>query len=300
MSTPAPPVIDAHLHLWDRSRFDYPWMTELPTLPHTSLPDDITPQPKGAVVVEAGARTDQSAAEVHWVTQLSHRSPIIWGIVAAVDLTDPHLRDMLTELSGNPLVVGVRDNLEGRALGELELGSSPTARALRSGIIAVVEAGLTFDICVRSAQLPELIGFLTSIAEARGSAAGLVLDHLGKPLPDGSLTDRQRWEKSMTRLADLPGLHTKFSGLPGQIPGAVDVARAQELARTHLEIVNIFGAERTMFGTDHPVSTLAHGLEAADWVYAANAEFRTRLTAAELAAVSGGTAADFYGLRRRS
>src|SRR5699024_12454981 len=50
-------VVDAHLHLWDRSRLDYPWMTEIPQLPQTSLPEDIPSSMSGAVVIEAGART---------------------------------------------------------------------------------------------------------------------------------------------------------------------------------------------------------------------------------------------------
>src|SRR5699024_12102971 len=84
----------------------------------------------------------------------------------------PHHRALLsfpTRRSSdlNAFVVGVRDNFEGRPLGELDLYSSPVARALRGGINAVLEAGLTFDICVRSAQLPELINLLTSIVEVR-------------------------------------------------------------------------------------------------------------------------------------
>src|SRR5699024_8170281 len=238
---------------------------------------------------EAGARTDQTTAEVEWLTKLSHRFPTIWGLVAAVDLTGPHLGEVLAKLNENVLVVGVRDNFEGRPLGDLEGGSSE-GPALKDGIITVLEADLTFDICVRSTQLPELSGFLDSIVEARGSAAGLVIDHLGKPLPDGSATDREDWARSMKRLAGLPGLHVKFSGLPGQIAGPVDVTRAHELARDFLEMIDVFGPQRTMLGTDHPVSTLAHGLTASDWMGAANSEFRNRLTAAETAAVTGGTA----------
>ncbi|MCS4594616.1 amidohydrolase family protein [Brevibacterium sediminis] len=300
MSTPAPPVVDAHLHLWDRSRLDYPWMAEIPQLPQTSLPEEIPSSTTGAVVIEAGARTDQTTAEVEWLTELSHRFPAISGLVAAVDLTDPHLGEGLAKLGENPLVVGVRDNLEGRPLGDLELQSSPAAPVLRDGIITVLEAGLTFDICVRSAQLPELSRFLVSIVEARGSAAGLVIDHLGKPLPDGRISGREGWAQSMRKLASLPGLHVKFSGLPGQITGPVDVARAHELVRDFLEMIEVFGAQSTMLGTDHPVSTLAHDLTASEWMDAANSEFRKRLTAAEATAVSGGTATDFYGLRNRS
>lgn len=300
MSTPPLPVVDAHLHLWDRSRLDYPWMTEIPQLPHASLPESIPTSTDGAVVIEAGARQDQATAEVEWLTELTDRFPTIWGLVAAVDLTDPHLGEVLAKLSENPLVVGVRDNFEGRPLGDLELRSSRVAPVLRDGAITVLEAGLTFDICVRSAQLAELSGFLSSIVEARGSAAGFVIDHLGKPLPDGSLADHESWARSMTQLAGLPELHVKFSALPGQIAGTVDVTRAHELVRDALEMIDVFGVERTMLGTDHPVSTLAHGLTASDWMDAANSEFRKRLTATETAAVTGGTAIEFYGLRSRS
>lgn len=300
MSTPALPVVDAHLHLWDRSRLDYPWMTEIPQLPQASLPEDIPSSTSGAVVIEAGARTDQTTAEVEWLIELSHRFPAIWGLVAAVDLADPHLGEVLVKLTENPLVVGVRDNLEGRPLGDLELGSSPTAPVLRDGIISVLEAGLTFDICVRSAQLPELTGFLASIVEARGSAAGLVIDHLGKPLPDGPISGHDDWAQSMRNLANLPEMHVKFSGLPGQITGTVDATRAHELVRDALEMIDVFGAQRTMLGTDHPVSTLAHGLTASEWMGAVNTEFHKRLTAAESAAVTGRTAIEFYGLRNRS
>src|SRR5699024_10618298 len=195
-------------------------------------------------------------------------------------------------------VVGVRDNLEGRSLGELELGASSTAQALHEGILNVLEAGLTFDVCVRSAQLSELIGLLGSIVEVRGSAAGLVLDHLGKPLPDGSVTERESWAQAMKQLADLPGLHVKFSGLPGQVLGDDGPARAHELVRDHLEVLDVFGAHRTMLGTDHPVSTLAHGLEASGWVAASIPEFRDRLTADELAPAAGGAAIEFDGVRR--
>lgn len=300
MITTPTPVVDAHLHLWDRSRLDYPWMTDILQLPHSSLPADIPPSTGGAVIVEAGARHDQTMAEVDWLTQLSERYPTIWGLVAAVDLTDPHLGDVIVKLSEHPLVVGVRDNFEGRPLGDLNIRTSKAAAVLREGIIAVLEAGLTFDICVRCAQLPELSGFLSSIAEARGSAAGFVIDHLGKPLPDGPIEDHEDWARSMMKLADLPDLHVKFSGLPGQIVGAVGVDRARDLVRDALEMIDVFGAERTMLGTDHPVSTLAHDLMVSDWMGAANSEFRKRLTATETAAVNGGTAIDFYGLRSRS
>lgn len=302
-------VIDAHLHLWDRSYLAYPWMSDMPRLPHSSLPTDSdtlmsdanTGTSFGAIVIEAGARQDQSLAEVEWVSELARRAPAIRGIVAAVDLTDSRLEVRLDQLRSNPLVVGVRDNFEGRPLGELDVRASNTARRLQLGVETVLAAGMTFDVCVRSEQLGELTPFIHAIAQSRGSAAGIVIDHLGKPMPDDSEAANDRWASELRELARIPGLHIKFSGLPGQIPGMVDAARARTLADAFAdEVINAFSVERTMFGTDHPVSTLGHRLGAGDWERAVAAAFTERVDDDGVEAIMGATAARFYGLRSRS
>lgn len=101
-------------------------------------------------------------------------------------------------------------------------------------------------------------------------------------------------------LALHPGLHVKFSGLPGQVPGRVSGEAANALAaRYAADTLAAFGPARTMYGSDHPVSTTGHGLGLPVWEEAATSALRTVLDEADLAAVLGGTAADFY-LSRRS
>lgn len=307
-------VIDAHLHLWDRSHLEYPWMSALPRLPHSSLPgepgallaesgesSEAGEASGGAVVIEAGARSDQSLAEVEWLSDLARSAPGIHGIVAAVDLTDPHLEAELDRLRVHPLVVGVRDNFESRADGELDIRHSDTAAMLHRGITTVLAAGLTFDVCVRREQLEELTHLLRSIAETSGSASGIVVDHLGKPRPLEGEAANRAWARDLGSLAQIPDLHIKFSGLPGQIPGPVDVDRAHILADTYAgDVLDAFGPARTMYGTDHPVSTLAHRLGAPDWEDAVAAAIGRRVDADGHDAIMGGTAARFYGLRKRS
>ncbi|GAA3826623.1 amidohydrolase family protein [Brevibacterium ammoniilyticum] len=292
-------IIDSHLHLWDRDRFDYPWMQRLPSLPSVSLPEQQATTATGAIVIEAGTVPDQALAEVEWLSGLAEASPLIRGIVAAVDFTDPHLAEALDRLRARPLVVGVRDNFEGREAGDLAVGSSSTADALLAGALAALDAGLTVDLCVRAAQLDVLDGFVSALVDVRGTADGLVLDHLGKPLPDDPSFSRSDWVEAMTALAAHPGLHVKFSGLPGQIPGPVSAHRAYELAADYIgDVVSAFGPGRTMYGSDHPVSTTGHGLTAKAWADAVDTAVRTVLDDSDTAAVMGGTAANFYPTRR--
>ncbi|MCM1014008.1 amidohydrolase family protein [Brevibacterium sp. XM4083] len=293
--TAPPQILDSHLHLWDRRRFSYPWMAELPALPETSLPAGRGATATAAIVVEAGISTDQRADEVDWLTALAAEDPLIRGIVAAVDFTDPHFAEVVARLADRPLVVGVRDNFESRPAGDLDPGPSATARELLRGIETVRSAGLTVDLCVRADQLIELDALLAG----RGSAEGFVLDHLGKPLPFDPDFSHEEWAEAMTVLASRSGLHVKFSGLPGQAPDAVDADVALALANSFAgDVITAFGPERTMYGSDHPVSTTGHGLPDHQWEQAAAAGLRRVVDDTDFAAVMAATAADFYLTRR--
>ena len=295
-----PELIDSHPHLWDRDRFTYPWMAGLPDLPHTSRPGELETAATGAIGIEAGAARDEAFAEVEWLTRIAAGSPLIRGIVAAVDCTDPGLAEAVDRLRSHPLVVGVRDNFEGRATGDLAVGASETADTLLAGTLTALDAGLSIDLCVRAEQLSELETFVSAIVSARGSADRVVIDHLGKPLPADRAFAHDGWAAAMASLALHTGLHVKFSGLPGQVPGRVSDEAANALAaRYAADTLAAFGPARTMYGSDHPVSTTGHGLGLPVWEEAATSALRTVLDEADLAAVLGGTAADFY-LSRRS
>ena len=78
-------MIDAHLHLWDPSRWSYPWLDDLPPLRRRFGPGDLptgTRGPDAVVFVEAGRRDNDPVTEVTWVEELaSGWSPLV-GIVA--------------------------------------------------------------------------------------------------------------------------------------------------------------------------------------------------------------------------
>lgn len=335
-------LVDAHLHLWDQAALAYPWM-EGRDLPATSLPDDpweqaptlealapehvgsrtAAPTPEAdppvrpaAVVVEAGARPDQWDDEVAWVRALAADHPHLRAMVAAVDYTAADLLPRLDAYAADDFVCGVRDNFEGLPSGAI---GAPERLA---GILAARERGLTVDLCVRASQLDELVSLLTAVAEVRGDAAGIVLDHVGKPdlgdhvknpnPGDQAGTSDQgdqvgqpgvgsevgaasgadaTWRDGLAALAAIPGVHVKVSGLPGQMSGPVDADDLAWMVRDYATpAIEEFGPERSMFGTDHPVSTLPRGVTRADWARAVVAH------APGAAQVLGATAQRFYGI----
>lgn len=309
-------LVDAHLHLWDRSTLAYPWM-EGRDLPATSLPDDPweqAPTPEAdppvrpaAVVVEAGARPDQWDDEVAWVRALAADHPHLRAMVAAVDYSAADLLPRLDAYAADDFVCGVRDNFEGLPAGAI---GAPERLA---GILAARERELTVDLCVRASQLDELVSLLTAVAEVRGDAAGIVLDHVGKPdLGDhvknpnsgdqvgkpgvgsevGAASGADAtWRDGLAALAAIPGVHVKVSGLPGQMSGPVDAEDLAWMVRDYATpAIEEFGPERSMFGTDHPVSTLPRGVTRADWARAVVAH------APGAAQVLGATAQRFYGI----
>ena len=325
-------LIDSHLHLWDRDRLEYPWMAGL-DLPHTSLPGDpwdggaaeetaavvgqadtaaVTEGPEdggpppparvagaapavlpAAVVVEAGAAAHQWDDEIAWVRGLAETHAHLRGMVAAVDYTAPDLHERLGRYATNEFVVGVRDNFEGLPAGELDVP------ARLAGVLTARQRGLTVDLCIRADQTDELLSLLKRVVAQRGDAAGIVLDHLGKPDVGGAADD-----VALRALAAIPGLHVKVSGLPPLAGSTVDAEELERLVRTFaLLAITAFGPDRCMIGTDHPVSTVPHGLTRADWVRAvadALAQVAGELAgpsrAADVGAVLGTTAQRFYGV----
>jgi L-fuconolactonase len=98
------------------------------------------------------------------------------------------------------------------------------------------------------------------------------------------------WLSALRELAVCDNFYMKLSGLPGEVPPGSDFAVFWPFFDAALEI---FGAERLMFGSDHPVSyDHAKSVSAVtDWMVA-----RGLTDKGTLAAIFGETARRAYGL----
>jgi len=245
----SPPIVDTHVHFWDPRRLAYPWLAAVPALNRAFLPQDyrtqaLLPNVEKLVFVECGGDPAGSLDEARWVAGLAAAEPRLRGIVARAALEQgTRVRDDLAALAQIPLVVGIRRNLENETDPEFCVSTDFIA-----GVRELPTFDFSFDICVRHHQLPAVIELVRRCPEVR-----FVLDHCGKPAVRERMLDP--WRHHIRQLAALPNAQCKISGLLTE----ADLAgwRPPDLEPVMLHVLESFGPERVMLGSDWPVLRLA-------------------------------------------
>ncbi|MDG9708516.1 amidohydrolase family protein [Streptomyces sp. DH10] len=240
-------VVDAHHHVWDLSVRDQDWIAEGSPIRRDFTVKDLVPEARAAGVGRTVlVQTVTVPEETPEFLALADEHELIAGVVGWTDLTRPDVTDELArlrELPGGRYLKGIRHQVQGepdpRWLLRPDVGR---------GLTAVAEAGLVYDLVVLPHQLP-------ACTEAAASLPGLtfVLDHLGKPpIASGAL---EPWASGLRALAALPNTVCKLSGMVTEADLASwTIDDLRPYAGTVLEA---FGPDRLMFGSDWPVCTLA-------------------------------------------
>ncbi|MFF3411101.1 amidohydrolase family protein [Streptomyces sp. NPDC002742] len=242
-------TVDAHHHVWDLSVRDQDWITgpELQPLRRNFGMADLAPEAATAGVDRTVlVQTVTVADETPELLALAQESSLVAGVVGWTDLTRPDVADELArlrEMPGGRRLRGIRHQVQGeRDPGWL------LRPDVRRGLAAVQDAGLVYDLVVRPRQLP-------ACARAAAEHPGLtfVLDHLGKPPIAARALDP--WAGAVRELAALPNTVCKLSGMVTE----ADPARwtSDDLRPYADTVLEAFGPDRTMFGSDWPVCTLA-------------------------------------------
>jgi L-fuconolactonase len=277
-------IVDAHHHLWDPARADYPWMTdEVAAIRRPFGPDDLRPLlercgVERTVVVQARAGLD----ETRDLLATAAATDFVAGVVGWVDLTDPGVARTLDELRAGPdgrWLAGVRHQVHDEPDPAWLLRPD-----VRRGLRAVGDAGLVYDLLVRPRELPAALVVARELTGMR-----FVVDHLAKPrVRDGGDAE---WEAALAPLSELPNVVCKVSGLVTEADH--DTWGPEELAPFVTRALDWFGAGRLLFGSDWPVCLLAASYEQVlDALLAVMAD----QPASVLAAVLGGNAARVYRL----
>ncbi len=275
------PVVDAHVHLWDTELLRYRWLDDI-ELPRRVAAADLSAAAENVsefVLVQADCSADQAVAELAWLQDQATRLPAVRGIVGYAPLHDPaaaaaHLR----ELRRFPLVVGVRRLIQDEPPG---FTADP---GFRAGVALLAADDLVFDVCVREAQLGEVVELVRATPEVR-----FVLDHLGKPQVGADPTG---WRRDLQVLAGLPNVMCKLSGLLTEVADGC----AADAVRPFLEhALELFGPHRCLYGSDWPVLTLAGSYRQwRDHVFDVLGELPGGLAGADAGAVLSGTAHELY------
>lgn len=275
-------IIDAHHHLWeDLTRRDYDWLADLDAIRHPYTVDDLaaaTPADRTVLV-----QTVATVEETEEFLATAAATPLIAGVVGWVDLTAPDIADRLAALREGPggeTLVGIRHPAQGEA--------DPrwlTRQDVVRGITAVAEAGLTYDVLVLPPQHAAAIALADAVPSAR-----LVLDHAGKPaIAAGGY---EPWAEFLTALAARPNVFCKLSGLVTEADWTTWTV--DDLRPYAAHVLESFGPDRVMFGSDWPVCELAATYEQ---VYESARAFTSDLSPPEQDDVFAGTAMRAYPIR---
>jgi L-fuconolactonase len=233
----------------------------VPALSRAFLPEDYSAATKTAnvskmIFVECGCAVSQSIDETNWISELAAHERRLKGIVAqaAVEL-GTRATSELSALAKNPLVKGVRRNLQGETDPYFCLQPN-----FITGIRALAKVNFTFDLCIGHSQLPAVTQLV-----ARCPEVFFVLDHCAKPAIRDQKLDP--WRKQLRELAALPNVACKISGLVTEAhPVRCNAPYLQPYVRHALDC---FGFDRVLFGGDWPVCNLASSHE--NWLAALKA-----------------------------
>lgn len=252
-------LVDTHQHLWDLGRLPYSWCASIPVLQRSFSLADYRVASEGTgitktVFMECDVDDPHQLAEAEHVQRLADTDPLIQGIVASGRPENAGFRDHLRALARLPRLRGIRRVLHVK---HDDLCLEPRfAENLR----LLPDFGLTFDVCA----LPRQLVNVRTLAE-RCPQVTFIVDHVG--VPDVKNRMDEPWRSGLARLADLPNVNCKISGLVAYADAAT---WTPEDLRPYFEhAVACFGWERLVWGGDWPVCTLSAPL--ARWVDATHA-----------------------------
>ena len=277
----SPTIIDTHQHFWDTERMHYAWMGEEQTvLTRTYLPSDLEPVLRAngvssTVLVQAHS----SVEEARWLLGLAEANDFIAGVVAWVDLTSPEVGAVLDELSTRPGLVGIRHQVHDEP-DDAWLLRDDVVRGLRE----VSSRGLAYDLLLRPQHLKYVQPLADKIPDLR-----MVVDHIAKPLIASGLVES--WAADIAAVAAIPGVYCKVSGMVTEADHASWTPDDLKPYVSH--VVEHFGFDRLMYGSDWPVCLLAASY---DQVMGAAVEVVAAASEADQAAFLSGNAVEFYGL----
>jgi L-fuconolactonase len=274
-------VIDAHQHFWKFDPVRDSWITdEMAVIQRDFFPGDLQPlltknNIDGCVAVQA----DQSEMENTFLLSLANQNDFVKGVVGWVDFQARDITDTLAKYSAHKKMKGFRHVLQGEKQRDFMLRP-----AFLNGIGKLHQFNYTYDILIYPDQLRFTEDFVNNFPDQP-----FVIDHLAKPyIKEGKIDE---WKREMEILARYDNVLCKISGMVteadwknwkiGDFTPYLDV------------VVDAFGMERLMYGSDWPVCTVAGSY---DRVFDIVRQYFSSFSKAEQQMFFGANAIKFYNL----
>ena len=255
------PMIDTHHHIWLRK--DVSWLADPPIprmfgdyfgirrdYPVEEWMNDIVPQ--GAVKsVHVTAMWGQGRAldETKWLQATADKQGFPHGIVCNVDLASPDAEAAIAAQKQFPNLRGVRHMLYWDS--DPVRQGAPRAdfcndRDFRRGFALLEKHGLHFELQVYAGQAKHAVELLKAFPNVR-----MILVHAGM-LAARTQAAIDEWRTALTAMAAFPNLHVKLSGL-GMFNQGITPPQTRQVIR---DSIQIFGVERTIYGSNFPLEKL--------------------------------------------
>ena len=256
-------VVDAHHHFWEPAVNPHPWLAPDAQIPfrygdysaikRRYLPEEYRQDCAGhhivqTVYVETEWDPNDPIGETAYANGLADRHGWPNAIVAQAWLHRADAADTLAAQAAFQRVRSVRHKPGGPTSPD-ELGATKTLMSdpqWRRGFEALARLGLAFDLQTPWWNLHEAVTLANDFPSVT-----IILNHAGLP-SQRDQTSLARWEAAMRGFAACPNAVVKLSGmgragLPWMADSTVWIVRTT---------VAMFGADRTMFGSNFPVDSL--------------------------------------------
>ena len=255
------PIIDAHHHVWDLEQNLYPWLQPGTLVPHRYgdysaikrsyraadyLADIAGQGVVASVYMEAEWDPTDPLGETRYIHEVHAASGVPGAMVAQAWLDAPDAGEVLSAQAGFPLVRSVRHKPGGATSPEEVRRGARTLMSddgWRSGYGKLAEHGLHFDLQTPWWNLGEAAELARDFPDTT-----LIVNHSGVIASRDEET-LAAWRRALRTIAQEPNTVIKASGLC--VEGREWATEDQR--GPILDMVEIFGADRVMFGSNFPV-----------------------------------------------
>ena len=273
--------IDAHQHFWHYDPTKHTWMNaDMGVIKKDFLPTDLAPLLKncalnGCIAVQA----NQAEIENDFLLSLANKHDIIKGIVGWIDLQAENVEERLDYYTQFPKIKGFRHVIHDEA--DIDFMLRP---AFLNGISLLEKYGYTYDILIFPEHLPNTLKLVQTFPNQ-----SFVIDHIAKPSIKTGNTEG--WQKALKTVAAYENVSCKISGMVTE----ADWKQWQKADFTPYisDVVDLFGIDRIMYGSDWPVCTLAASYKKQ---YSIVKDYFSTFSATEQQKVFGANAVQFYNL----
>ena len=275
-------LLDTHQHLVYRDVANYSWAKDIPPL----ATDNFTVENYlklteglgigGTLFMETGVDDPDYQNEAKYVQKLSDNpNNGIKGLIVSIRPEDDSFDAWFNET--------LQMNVSGyRRILHVMPDETSQTQTFRDNVKKIGKAGKPFDICYLPTQLSIAYDFAKDCQEVN-----LVLNHCG--VPSIAAGEIDQWGKDIKKLAELPNVFCKLSGLMAYCaPGT----SSQETIQPYVDhVLQTFGPNRMVWGSDWPVVNLGKGIQ--EWI-SVTRNILSKLSDSEAEAIANANAQKIY------